>query len=254
MSTRDYVQTGENVLIGGVIIIGDTPKKVVLRAIGPSLAAAGMSNVMRDPMLSLHDSTGASIASNDNWRTDADNVTATGLAPTDDLEAAIVATLAPGAYTAIVSGVGDGTGNALFEVYDVDPLNSSIANISTRGRVEDGDDVMIGGVIIGGDQPGTVVVRAVGPSLGASGIADALADPVLELYNDHGTRIFVNDNWRSDQAEQIAATSLAPTDDRESAIIATLQPGNYTAVVRGAHHSRGVSLVEVYDVTDEQVP
>ena len=254
VSTRDYVQTGENVLIGGLIITGDTPKKVVLRAIGPSLAAAGMSNVMRDPMLSLHDSTGASIASNDNWRTGIPDITATGLAPVDDLEAAIVTTLAPGAYTVVVSGVGGSTGNALFEVYDVDPLNSTIANISTRGRVEDGDDVLIGGVIIGGDQPGQVVIRALGPSLGANGIADTLADPSLELYNDHGTRIYANDDWRSDQAQQIAATSLAPTDDRESAIIATLQPGNYTAVVRGAHHSKGVSLVEVYDVTDDQVP
>ena len=249
MSTRGYVQTGENVLIGGVIITGDTPKKVVLRAIGPSLAAAGVSGVLPDPTLSLHDSTGATIASNDNWRSGAGDLAGTVFAPSNELEAAIVITLAPGAYTAVVSGVGGGTGIALFEIYDADPLNSRIANISTRGRVETGDNLMIGGFIIGGDQPSQVVVRAIGPSLGASGIADALADPTLELYNSHGDRIYANDDWRSDQAQQIIATALAPSNDKESAIIATLQPGSYTAIVRGTQGSTGVSLVEIYNVT-----
>ena len=201
-------------LIGGVIIAGETPKRVVLRAIGPSLAAAGVSGVLPDPMLSLHDSTGATIAFNDNWRTGTGDIAATGLAPSDDLEAAIVTTLAPGAYTAVVSGVGGGTGIALFEIYDVERANSRIANISTRGRVETGDNVMIGGFILGGDQPSQVVVRALGPSLTAHGIAGALANPTLELYNNHGTRIYANDDWRSDQGAQISAVSLAPSDEQ----------------------------------------
>jgi hypothetical protein len=248
VSTRGHVQTGENVLIGGVIITGDTPKRVVLRAIGPSLAAAGVSGVLPDPMLSVHDSTGATIASNDNWRTGAGDVAGTGLAPSDDLEAAIVITLAPDAYTAIVSGAAGGTGIALFEAYDADQSDSRIANISTRGRVEAGDNIMIGGFILGGDQPSQVVIRAIGPSLGAYGIADAMADPTLELCNSHGDRIFANNDWRSDQAQQIIATGLMPSDDRESAIIATLQPGGYTAIVRGTQNSTGVGLVEVYNV------
>ena len=249
VSTRGYVQTGENVLIGGVIIAGDTPKRVVLRAIGPSLAAAGVSGALPDPMLSLHDSIGATIASNDNWRTDPGEVATTGVAPSDDLEAAIVTTLAPGAYTAVVSGAGGGTGVALFEVYDVDRPHSRVVNISTRGRVEAGDNIMIGGFILGGDQPSQVVVRALGPSLTAHGVAGALGNPILELYNDHGTRIHLNDDWRSDQGAQISAVSLEPTDERESAIIATLPPGNYTAIVRGAQNSTGVCLVEVYNLT-----
>jgi hypothetical protein len=249
VSTRGYVQTGENVLIGGVIIAGDTPKRVVLRAIGPSLAAAGVSGALPDPMLSLHDSTGATIAANDNWRTGTSDPAATGLAPSNDLEAAIVTTLAPGTYTAVVAGAGSSTGIALFEIYDVEQANSRLANISTRGRVEAGDNLMIGGFILGGDQPSQVVVRALGPSLTAHGIAGALANPILELFNDHGTRIYVNDDWRSEQAAQISAVSLAPSDERESAIIATLPPGNYTAIVRGTQNSTGVCLVEVYDVT-----
>jgi hypothetical protein len=249
-STRGYVQNGENVLIGGVIISGEVPKRVVLRAIGPSLAAAGVSGVLQDPTLSLHDAAGAEIATNDNWRSDGGReLTAIGLAPTNELEAALVVTLAPGAYTAVISGVGDGTGIALFEIFDADRPNARIANISTRGRVENGDNVMIGGFIIGGDQPSQVVVRALGPSLTEHGVAGALADPTLELYNDHGSRIFANDDWRSEQEAQIAASSLGPTDDREAAIIATLPPGNYTAIVRGAQDTTGVSLVEVYDLT-----
>ena len=248
-STRGYVQNGENVLIGGLIIAGEEPKKVVLRAIGPSLAAVGVSGVLPDPTLSLHDAIGAQIATNDNWRSGSSEIESIGLAPNNELEAALVVTLAPGAYTAVISGAGNDTGIALFEIFDADQPHARIANISTRGRVENGDNVMIGGFIIGGDQPSQVVVRALGPSLSEHGVAGALPNPTLELYNDHGSRIFANDDWRSEQEAQIVATSLAPTDDREAAIIATLPPGNYTAIVRGAQDTTGVSLVEVYDVT-----
>ncbi len=249
VSTRGFVQTGENVLVGGVIIVGDTPKTIVLRAIGPSLAAAGVSGVVPDPMLTLYDSTGAMLAANDNWRTSAAEIMATGLAPGDDLEAAIVTTLTPGAYTAMVSGVDDSTGIGLFEIYDLERANSRLANISTRGRVEPGDNALIGGFILGGAHSSQVVVRALGPSLSAHGIADALVNPTLELYNHHGTLIYANDDWRSDQAAQIIAVSLAPSDERESAMIATLPPGNYTAIVHGTENSTGVCLVEAYDVT-----
>ena len=248
-STRGYVQTGENVLIGGLIIAGDTPKKIVLRAIGPSLAAVGVSGALADPVLSLHDSTGAMIASNDNWRTAGGDVIATALAPSNDLEAALVATLSPGAYTAVVSAAGNEAGVALFEIYDVDRSNSRLANISTRGRVDAGDKVMIGGFIIGGDQSSQILVRVLGPSLARAGVSDALLNPNLELHNANGDSIFANDNWRSAQANQISATGLAPGDGLESAIIATLPPGSYTAIARGAQGDTGVCLIEIYNLT-----
>lgn len=249
VSTRSYVQTGEDVLIGGVIIEGTASKKVVLRGIGPSLAAGGVKGALADPMLSLHDSTGAEIASNDNWKSNADVVQATGLAPSDDRESAIVTTLAPGAYTVVMSGVGNTEGVALFELYDLEPTNSHIGNIATRGLVEDGDDIMIAGFIVGGNQPSKVLVRALGPSLVARGIKNALADPALELYNGQGSRIFANDSWRASQAQQITASLMPPENDRESAIIATLPPGNYTAMMRGVGGATGVGLIEVYNMS-----
>ncbi|MFL6414424.1 MAG: hypothetical protein ACJ74Y_01985, partial [Bryobacteraceae bacterium] len=248
VSTRASVQTGDNVLIGGLIISGTEPKRVLLRTMGPTLSAVGVAGAMNDPQMSLHDSTGARIAFNDNWRSAQAEVEATGLAPSNDAEAAIVATLAPGAYTAILSGAGGTSGVALLELYDLDHGNSRIANISTRSKVGTGDSVMIGGFIVGGEQPAQVVVRALGPSLASAGVEGALADPVLELYNSSGSRIFANDNWAAEQADQIAATSLAPSDPRESAIAATIAPGAYTAIVRGAHNLTGVALVEVYYV------
>lgn len=248
VSTRANVQTGDNVLIGGLIISGTTPKRVLLRAVGASLATQGVAGALSDPTLRLFDGTGANIASNDNWRSDEAAVNATGLAPSNDYEAAIVTTLAPGGYTAIVSGVDGTRGVALIELFDLERGGSRIANISTRARVGTGDSVMIGGFVVGGDQPGQVVVRALGPSLAASGVSGALNDPVLELYNSAGSKVFANDNWQAEQAQQIAATALAPTDGREAAIIATLAPGAYTAIVRGANGSTGVALIEAYYV------
>ena len=248
VSTRAYVRTGDGVLIGGLIISGDVPKKVVLRAIGPSLVAAGLSDALRDPTLSIYNSAGL-VASNDNWRSNAAAVQATGLAPASDYESVIVTTLAPGAYTAIVAGASGTDGIALFELYDAAPANARIGNISTRGKIEGGNNVMIGGFIVAGAQPSQVVIRVLGPSLGNNGVVGALADPALDLYNSNGSQIFTNDNWRSSQEQQIAASGLAPNDDRESAIIATLQPGNYTAIARGAQGSTGVGLIEVYNLS-----
>lgn len=246
VSTRAFVQTGDSAMIGGFIITGDAPKKVALRAIGPSLANAGVSQTLSDPTLDLVDSTGSVIASNDDWRTESVNLKALGLAPTDDRESALVTTLPAGAYSAIVRGKGDAVGVSLVEVYDLDYNTGRIANISTRARVETGGNVMIGGFILAGTDPSSVIVRAIGPSLALAGVSDPLLDPALDLYDANGTLISTNDNWRSTQESQIIATTVPPTDDREAAIVATLPPGAYSAIVRGANDTSGVALFEVY--------
>jgi BNR repeat protein len=256
ISTRLLVQAGDNVGIGGFIINGTDPKKVILRAIGPSLTARGVPGALRDPTLELHDHTNATIAFNDNWKDSQQSaILATGLAPSDDRESAIVQTLAPGAYTAIVRGSGNTSGIGLIEAYDLDPsANSKLANISTRGFVGTGDDVMIGGFIVGGglgvNGAGSekVVVRGIGPSLTRAGVPNALQDPTLELHDGNGALVASNDNWRATQQSEIQATGLAPSDDRESAILATLVQGNHTVILRGKNNTTGVGLVEVYKV------
>ena len=243
ISTRLQVETDDKVLIGGVIITGTQAKKVLLRAIGPSLPLSGS---LADPFLELHDGGGAVIASNDNWK-DAPNkqeIIDSTIAPANDLESAILATLDPGLYTAILRGVNNTTGVGLVEAYDLDrSVDSQLANISTRGFVQTGDDVMIGGFIILGDSAQKVIVRAIGPSLPVTG---KLADPVLELHNPDGSILASNDNWRSTQESEIMQTGLAPSDNLESAIVATLPPEAYTAIVRGKNNTTGVGLVEVY--------
>ncbi len=251
ISTRMQVLTDENVLIGGFIVTGISPKRVIVRAIGPSLTAFGVPGALADPTLDLNAPDG-SVTSNDNWKeTQQAEIEATGLQPTNDAESAILQTLAPGAYTAIVRGANGTTGVGLVEAYDLDqPADAKLANISTRGFVDTGDNVMIGGFIIGPDGLGdaTVLVRAIGPSLENFGVANALQDPTLELHDGNGDTIMTNEDWRETQEAEIAATGLMPTDDRESAILQTLAPGNYTAIVRGAADTTGVGLVEVYDL------
>ncbi len=246
ISSRTFVQTGENVMIGGFIIDGIVPKKVALRAIGPSLAGAGVSGALVDPVLQVLNSAGSVVASNDNWNISGEEVSAIGLAPADEREAALVATLAPGAYSAVVSGKAATTGVALVELYDLDAATGRIANISTRSRVELGDNVMIGGFIVGGTTATKIIVRALGPSLVAGGVVDALLDPTLEIYNSDGSLITSNDDWRTNQEAEIIATTIPPADDREAAIVSTLMPGAYSAVVRGANGCTGIALVEVY--------
>ncbi len=248
ISTRLRVLTDDNVLIGGFIILGTEPKQVIVRAIGPALGSFGVPEPLANPILELHQPDN-SIITNDNWKdTQQTEIEATGLAPASELESAIVATLDPGAYTAIVRGVGGGTGVALVEAYDLEPAAGTTANISTRGFVDTGDNVMIGGFIAGsgGGGDATVLVRAIGPSLTAQGVPGALADPVLELYDGSGTNLTTNDDWMDTQETEIEATGLAPTDDRESAVLTTLAPGAYTAIIRGAVDTTGVGLVEVY--------
>lgn len=259
LSTRMVVQTGNNVLIGGFIVYGSGQKKIAVRAMGPSIPVAGK---LSDPMVELHDATGAKVASNDNWKTTQQGplitndqvaaIQASGLAPANDLESALIVTISPGAYTVVVQGVNNGTGVGLMEIYDLDPDGSParLANISTRGNVLTGDNVMIGGFIVRGDVPKRTIVRARGPSLFLSGapIAGRLMDPALELRDANGALIKANDNWRTDQQAEIAASSIAPTDDKEPAVVWTLSPGNYTTIVSGVNNTTGIALVEMYDL------
>jgi uncharacterized delta-60 repeat protein len=248
IATRMRVQTGENVLIGGFIITGTDPKRVIIRGIGPSLSSF-FSGALADPTLELYQGS-TLLVMNDNWRTDQQaEIEATGIPPTNDLESAIVRTLTPGSYTAILRGKNNTTGIGVVEAYDLDrAANSRLANISTRGFVDTGDNVMIGGLIIGpaGGTNATVVVRAIGPSLSNFGISGALQDPTLDLVDSNGVVIRSNNNWRDSQEAAIIATGLQPSDDRESALVQTVAPGSYTAIVRGVGGTTGVGLVEVY--------
>lgn len=245
ISTRLAVGTGSNVLIGGFILTGTQPKKVLLRGLGPSLPVIAH---LGDTALELHDSGGALVYYNDNWRDSQEaDLKATTIPPRNDYESGIVQVLTPGAYTAVLSGKGATTGIGLVEVYDLDPTtDSKLANISTRGFVNKGDDVLIGGTIVLGSGTTTVLFRAIGPSLG--GVANALQDPTLELHDAQGAIIATNDNWQDSQADDVRATTIPPSDPREAAIVRQLSPGAYTAVVRGKNDTTGVALVEAYQL------
>jgi hypothetical protein len=247
LSTRMAVLTGENVLIGGFVIEGATPKRVVIRARGPSLSGFGIPNALANPVLQLF-SGPTQIASNDDWRVAANaaDVQASGFAPSNDRESAILATLQPGAYTAIVSGAGGVTGVGIVEVFEVDTPATPLINIATRGAVLTGSDVMIAGFVIQGPSAQTVVVRARGPSLAQAGVAQPLANPLLQLFAG-ATSIASNDDWTvSGNAAAIQASGFAPPNPREAAILVTLQPGAYTAIVSGVGGATGVGIVEVF--------
>ena len=253
LATRMRVQAGGNVLIGGFILTGSAPKKIIVRAIGPSLTVNNqpLPGRLMDPTVTLYDGAGP-LDTNDNWMSSPQKqqIIDSTVPPTDPNESAIVATLQPGNYTAIMSGVGGATGIGVVELYDLDqPAPSNPSNIATRGFVEPGDNVMIGGFIVGGSQNRTVLARAIGPSLTAFGVPNALQDPALELHDSSGATLATNDSWKSSQQTQISATGLAPSDDREAAILsAPLPPGNYTAIVRGSGTTSGVALVEIYQL------
>ena len=261
LSTRARVLTGEQVLIAGFIITGTDPKRVIIRGIGPSLN--GVEGKLSDPTLELHQGS-TTLASNDNWKLKPDGtvqqteVEQTTIPPTNDLESAIVMTLNPGNYTATLSGKNNGTGVGVVEVYDLAPMaNSELANISTRGFVDTDDNAMIAGLIAGNGSSGAraqVLVRVLGPSLTSSGVQGALQDPTVVLHDGNGTIIATNDNWKTnDQTQQsqealVRATTIAPSNDLESAIVANLPPGPSTAIVRGRNNTTGVGLVEVYNL------
>ena len=246
------VQTGENVGIGGLIVTGTAPKRVLIRAIGPSLTGSGIPNVLADPVLELHGPGTFATITNDNWKhTQTAEIEATGIPPTDDLESAIVGTLAPGAYTAIVRGNGNTSGVALVEIYDLNQgVDSKLANISTRAFVSTGDDIVIAGFLLSDSSSSDkVIVRGIGPSLTALGISNALPNPTLELRDNNGTLLVANNDWQDNpvQASEITAAGLALTNNLESGIAATLPPGLYTALLSGLNSGTGVGVVEVYD-------
>jgi outer membrane biosynthesis protein TonB len=255
LSTRMRVGTDDRVAIGGLIVTGSAPKRLLFRGIGPSLSRVGIADFLADPVLELHGSCVFPTMINNNWRdTQEQEIEATGIPPTNDFESAIIATLDPGFYTVILRGSGNSTGVALLEIYDLNQAAASkLANISTRAFVSTGSDIVIAGFLLGnGSGDDSLIVRGLGPSLSAAGLAPVLADPTLELRDDNGTLLISNDNWEDNpaQAAEIIAAGLAPGNNLESAIAATLPPGAYTALLAGLNNSTGLGLVEVYNRGD----
>ena len=248
ISTRLRVETGDNVLIGGFIITGTQPKKIIVRAIGPSLPLAGK---LANPTLELRNSTGALLEANDDWTLSANKqaIIDSTIPPSNSLESAILATLPANgsAYTAIVRGANNGTGIGVVEAYDLDTsANSRLANISTRGLVQTGDNVLIAGTIVVGQASQNVLIRAIAPSLNIPG---KLADPTLELRDANGALLETNDDWIDSANKQaIINTTIPPSHDRESAIVRPLPPASYTAIVRGYNNTAGIAVVELYSL------
>ena len=243
ISTRLAVGTGNNVLIAGFTITGSQPKKVLVRGLGPTIPV--IAN-LADPVLELHDSS-TTLLVTDNWQdTQQGELKATTIPPRNDYESAIVKTLNPGAYTAILAGRGGTTGVGLVEVYDLDSsVDSKLANIATRGFVGKDDSVLIAGTIVVGSGTTTVLFRALGPS---TGIASALQDTTLELHDGQGGIVAFNDNWQDQQKAEIEATTIPPPNVLEAAILRPLSPGNYTAIVRGKDNATGVALIDAYQI------
>ncbi|HVF71309.1 MAG TPA: hypothetical protein VM940_06845 [Chthoniobacterales bacterium] len=250
ISTRASVGTGENVMIGGFIIRSTGQKKVAVRALGPSVS---VPNRLADPSLEIYNNAGTLVAKNDDWRSgQQQELMDAGLAPSNDLESALIISLPEGGYTAQVRGAHGETGTAVVEMYDLGawPADQGrLVNLSTRARVGTNDDALIGGLIVRGDARSRVIIRAIGPDLGAAGVNGALQDPTLELRNQNGDVIAFNDNWREGSQEQeIIATGIPPADNRDAAIVHSFFPGSFTAVVRGKNNSTGLALVEFYDL------
>ena len=245
LSTRGIVLGGENVLIGGAIVGGIAPKTILIRARGPSLASSGVTGFLANPTLEV----GGFV--NDDWQSapNAAAIQASGFAPAHPAESAVMMTVQPGsAHTAIVRGAGGSTGIAIVEVFEVDHPEVPLIDIATRGLVQTGDNVLIGGFVVQGHGPLRVVVRARGPSLGPAGLANPLADPAIQVFSSQ-TSIATNDDWTtSPDALEIQSLGFAPAHAKEAAVLLTLQPGAYTAVVTGANGTTGVGIVEVFAV------
>jgi uncharacterized repeat protein (TIGR03803 family) len=260
LSSRLFVFPGDNALFAGFIVTGSGNKKLLLRGMGPSLTAFGIANALQDPTVELRDQQGTKIGVNDNWRQtqlggvitapQEAEIQGSGLAPSDDREAAIVANLAPGTYTAIERGIGNTSGVGVIELYDLDSASSTakLANISTRGSVSSNENVLIGGFVVAQPNAARIIVRAIGPSLAGAGVANPIMDPSLDLRDANGAQIAFNDDWRGAQEQEIKQTTIPPSDDREAAIVATIAPGSYTAIVRGAANETGTGVVEIYNL------
>jgi hypothetical protein len=245
------VEAGDNVLIAGFIVEGSGNKRILLRGIGPSLAPFGIANPLLDPTLELNGGDGGLIAANDNWpgNPNAGEILASGLAPANSNESALLLSVPPGNYTAVLRGSRGSTGTGLVEVYDLDVDGpAKVANISTRGFVLPGENVMIAGLIISGNDRSGLVLRGIGPSLSDFGVPDVLTDPLLELHDGNGVLIQENNDWRDTQETALRNTGLAPTNNLEAAIVIGVPPGNYTVLLRGADARTGNGLVEVYQV------
>jgi hypothetical protein len=251
-STRLRTGSGNDVMIGGFIVGGSVKKKVVVRGIGPSIKMNGapLPGTLPDPVIELHKSDGTILMANDDWKTtQRSEIEASGLAPTDDRESAISISLDPGNYTVVLSGKNGVSGIGLVEAYDVEQGSPArLLNISTRGQVQTGDNVMIGGVILGGSDYARVIFRGLGPSIAVNGVPvpGTLSDPTLELHDGNGAPLVFNDNWKDTQRTEIEQSGLAPTDDREAAIIGSFAPGQYTVILRGKNDTTGLGLVEAY--------
>jgi hypothetical protein len=258
VSTRLPVGKDDNALIQGFIVQGplDSTKKILIRAIGPSLTAFGITDAVANPTLDIFDGTNTKVASNDNWKTTQvggiitgdqfAELNASALAPSNDLESAIIANLTPGQYTAVARGAGNTVGTGIVEAFDISMASPArLANIATRGLIQPGDKLMIAGFIIQNGQV-RAVVRAIGPSLTAFGISNALADTTLQLRDQNGVVVLENDDWKTSQQAELESTGLQPTNDLEAALVVTLPPGQYTAQVRGKPESTGTGVVQVY--------
>lgn len=251
ISTRGRVHTHDNVLVGGFIIPPGSNGPVILRGLGPSLNVNGspISGTLQDPVIHLYDATGKLLGRSDDWRNDSSAADLGSLAPADERESALIRTLPPGTYTVTLQGNGGGTGVGLVEVYQTSGSRGELANISTRGLVGPGDDVMIAGSIAtDSNGPARYVIRAIGPSLASAGISNSLVDPTLELYDANGVLIGANDDWQQGDTASIRETGLAPTSAAESVILTTQEIGAYTAIVRGKNGGTGVGLVEAYNL------
>jgi hypothetical protein len=247
------VETGDKLMIGGFIITGNTPKKVVIRGLGPSLVSFGITDFLADPTLELRSSSGALLQQNDNWKDSQQaEIQAAGLAPSNDRESAMVTTLVPGNYTALLTGKGGTTGVGTVEVYDANvAADSQLANLSTRGFVQTGNNVMIAGFTLGNGAGATdIAIRGIGPSLSNAGLSNVLADPTLELRDSNGALLISNDDWLSDpvSAGKLTAHGLALSNSKESGIYTTMAPGQYTAIIAGKSGGTGIGLIEIYHV------
>ena len=250
LSTRGFCETRDAVLVDEFVIQGTGTETLVMRGLGPSLSGAGVPDALKDPTVFLFDARGRTLDANNDWmdNPDKDQIIASGLAPTDPHESAIIDTLAPGLYTFVEQGVRRTQGVALPEVFDLFDGGLQLSAAGTRGFVSTGDNVMIGGFILTGSESVSLLIRGLGPSLASAGVSRVLTDPYLELYNTNGELIFLDDNWRDTQEQEIIATGLPPTDDRESAMVVTLIPGAYTAVLSGINSTTGIGFLQIYSL------